>query len=256
MSGTNNDHTDVATPRWNIDEIADACVRAGLGILECNSLIVTLKGASFGGGAEKNLKLTDVQVDDLAFGYCPSGKIGELRDLIRAVESTLEVIRAKRNADEQFLFAKAITLQQDNAFTESCVFCGGSKDLEPSHEPGCVYVKAAQFLADTDNPSGHTPLVNSGTANSFLALPDDAKREFFATSVAESEQLKKALAALQNIRDCAVFDCTKNGDFYYSKAENALAEIECRDAKSQTSDFKSEDGLALSDAADNQVGTA
>jgi hypothetical protein len=29
---------------WTADEIADACVKAGLGILECNSLIVTLKG--------------------------------------------------------------------------------------------------------------------------------------------------------------------------------------------------------------------
>lgn len=30
--------------KWTADEIADACVKAGLGILECNALIVTLKG--------------------------------------------------------------------------------------------------------------------------------------------------------------------------------------------------------------------
>lgn len=31
--------------RYSIDEICQASVKAGLGILECNSLIVTLKGA-------------------------------------------------------------------------------------------------------------------------------------------------------------------------------------------------------------------
>ena len=33
--------------------------------------------------------LTDAQIDDMSFGYCPSGEIGELRDLCRAVEAAM-----------------------------------------------------------------------------------------------------------------------------------------------------------------------
>ena len=35
--------------------------------------------------------LTADEVDDMAFGYCPSGNIGELRDLIHAVQERLGI---------------------------------------------------------------------------------------------------------------------------------------------------------------------
>ena len=35
--------------------------------------------------------LTADEVDDMAFGYCPSGQIGELRDLIHAVQERLGI---------------------------------------------------------------------------------------------------------------------------------------------------------------------
>lgn len=54
----------------------------------------------------------------------------------------------------------------------------------------------------------------------------------FARVAAPQEQAAgRAVDALRNIRDVAYFDSTANGGVYYSKAENALAAIEGRDAK-------------------------
>jgi hypothetical protein len=49
--------------------------------------------------------------------------------------------------------------------------------------------------------------------------------------VRASETTTAGTDALRNIRDVAYFDSTANGAMYYSKAENALAAIEARDAQ-------------------------
>ena len=45
-----------------------------------------IRTASTPQGTPPRGPLSDSEVDDMAFGYCPSGAIGELRELIRAVE--------------------------------------------------------------------------------------------------------------------------------------------------------------------------
>lgn len=54
--------------KWAAEEIADACVRAGLGILECNGLIEALKGSA-PGTPEAPARLSGAEIFDIAAPY-------------------------------------------------------------------------------------------------------------------------------------------------------------------------------------------
>lgn len=147
--------------KWSADEIADACVKAGLGILECHSLMVTLKAtppvATPAQGGLSDALSRDVGYESGTLISDPTGLGAEIHlHFVSpahgeiAFEWITEAIEAR------------ILGQQ------------GGGDV-------------ARLELDRIKR-----VASCGTADSFLSLPDEDKRYWFAQCMDESERRKLA----------------------------------------------------------------